>query len=115
MARDDVERVGADRARGSEDGNALHAPPMRSDSANAATGSVEVSASMRSRMPPWPGRSELESLRPAPRFIHDSKRSPTTLNPARTSMQAMAGMPSAAPKIEELGVGYACTSHQTTM
>src|SRR5437870_8592811 len=74
MPSDNVERVGTHRTGGTEDGEAFapsplgegrgegHAPPSFSDNANAATGRVEVSASMRSRMPPWPGRSELESL-----------------------------------------------------
>src|ERR1051325_9400713 len=34
-------------------------------------------ASMRSRMPPWPGSSEPESLTPTERLISDSVRSPS--------------------------------------
>lgn len=39
-------------------------------------GAAKIMASMRSRMPPWPGRIVLESLTPAPRFQIDSTRSP---------------------------------------
>src|SRR5207253_1390996 len=88
MALHDVERVRADRAGRAQDRDALHARAAI-ESARAATGSVEVSASMRSRTPPCPGSSWLESLRPAPRFIHDSSRSPTTLNAVRSSIAAM--------------------------
>ena len=40
------------------------------------TGAAKSRASMRSNMPPWPGRIAPESFTPAPRLISDSTRSP---------------------------------------
>src|SRR5205085_7388806 len=107
-----VERVAADRSGGAEDGDFSHGPPTLNDSASAATGSVEVSASMRSRMPPWPGRSALESFTPAPRFIHDSSKSPTTLSAASTSIATITGAPSAEPNTVVMGVDCPCAIHE---
>ena len=39
------------------------------------TGTAKSMASMRSSMPPWPGRIVAESLTPAPGFMTDSTRS----------------------------------------
>jgi hypothetical protein len=54
-------------------------------------------------------------LRPAPRFIHDSSRSPTTLNPASTSIAAIAGMPKSGAKRSLTGVGIERATMASTM
>ena len=51
---------------------------------SAASGRLEVSASMRSSTPPCPGSSVPLSLTPAWRLIHDSNRSPRMLNAVST-------------------------------
>lgn len=75
VTRDDVERALPDRAGGAQDGQAPGADSAMCDvfqiesrggfdatqaasqtEASATMGSVEVRLSMRSRMPPWPGR-----------------------------------------------------------
>src|SRR5260370_285706 len=45
--------------------------------ANQRTGAARRRASMRSRIPPWPGSMVPESLTPAPRLTADSRRSPS--------------------------------------
>src|SRR3979411_796306 len=44
---------------------------------NQRTGAARRRASMRSRMPPWPGSMVPEALTPAPRLMADSRRSPS--------------------------------------
>src|SRR5690606_1865004 len=88
MARDDVQRRGADRAGGAEHGDlalhgAAHSPSRLRPSAN--TGSAASRLSMRSSTPPWPGISALESLAPAWRLSRLSNRSPTMDATAATS------------------------------
>src|SRR6266700_3146684 len=46
-------------------------------SKNHNTGAANSMASIRSKMPPWPGSRLPESLTPAPRFRADSARSPS--------------------------------------
>src|SRR5207237_2425248 len=102
------------RAGGAEDRQALHARLLK-PIASAATGNVDVSASMRSRIPPWPGSNALESLSPAPRFIHDSRRSPTMLSAASTSIATTTGAPCAESKMVEIGVGWERATIASTM
>src|SRR5258705_11969131 len=65
MAREDVERIDADRAGRPEPGHTDHtfSPTMRRPSTNSGTAAVTLS--MRSRMPPWPGMKLPLSLSPA--------------------------------------------------
>src|SRR5690606_17172665 len=79
VAGDDVERRGADRAGGAEDGDAAHQKPSQIlPSAN--TGRAANTLSRRSMMPPWPGIRLPESLAPTWRLSRLSNRSPTTEN-----------------------------------
>src|SRR5437868_12953916 len=73
VPRDHVQGTGADGAGGAEDRE------VHRLSRSAATGRTAVALSMRSMMPPWPGRSAPLSLTPAWRFAADSNRSPTML------------------------------------
>src|SRR6185503_13304160 len=92
MPGDDVERAGADAAGGTEYGDAApggHAAsinrwcgePAKDGiffyclSSSAANGRAASNPSMRSRTPPWPGRSDRLSLTPACLFISDSNKS----------------------------------------
>src|SRR5262245_65859168 len=83
---DDVERAAADRAGRAEDRHVLsrtHRTPSRQNRTHtmftsAAVGRTGVRASMRSRIPPCPGKMLPLSFRPAWRFIADSSRSPRT-------------------------------------
>src|SRR5205085_8188174 len=79
---DDLERRAADRAGGAEDGNAGHAAfskrfRVAKVNSSIATGDAKRRASIRSRMPPCPGRMLPESFTPAPRLSIDSTKSPT--------------------------------------
>src|SRR5260221_11170874 len=77
MAGDHVQRAAADRAGGAEHDEA-HAATRAIGSSSAATGRAAVMLSMRSGMPPGPGRRAPLSLTPASRLAADSNRSPAT-------------------------------------
>src|SRR5215218_3063186 len=76
MPRNDIKRVDADTAGGTENGKL---PRLAHRNIRPASGNADVSASIRSSIPPWPGKIAPLSLTPALRFNHDSKRSPTML------------------------------------
>src|SRR6202521_784300 len=54
-------------------------------------GTANSMASMRSSMPPWPGRIVPESFTPAPRFMRDSTRSPNCAAMLTTADSRMMG------------------------
>src|SRR6185436_18338483 len=86
MARNHVERARAHRA-GCAENREVHAAALTHGQSSAATGKAAVALSMRSRIPPWPGRSVPLSLTAACRLAADSNRSPTML---RTASRAAA-------------------------
>src|SRR5262245_21072051 len=83
MAGNDVERAAADGTGRAEDRHVLDRAHTMFTS--AAVGRTGVSASMRSRIPPCPGRRFPLSFRPACRFIADSSKSPSTDSTVRAS------------------------------
>src|SRR5882762_2105 len=85
MPRDHIQSARSDRARRSEYRDVLNGGHFMNTS--TASGSMAMGASMRSSIPPWPGRNVPLSFTPAWRFIRDSNRSPiipTTASPSRT-------------------------------
>src|SRR5690606_30538011 len=82
MQGHDIQRLHADAAGGTEHGHLLHGhrPPCTPSQliAATATGSAAVILSIRSSMPPWPGRIFPLSLMPAWRLAMLSNRSPST-------------------------------------
>ncbi len=101
VALDQVDRAGADRAGGAENGDAaqggcgfvggarVHAltipsrpragasKPPRARPIRQATSAAAQNPSSRSMTPPWPGMRWLASLAPNCRLMRDSKRSPS--------------------------------------
>src|SRR5512138_2803940 len=81
LPAEDSQRRGADRARGTEDGNTPHGHRGGAHTSSAvkstyATGSTKSRLSNRSRTPPWPGMMCELSFMPASRLSNDSARSP---------------------------------------
>src|SRR5207245_511865 len=83
MSRDHIQSTRSDRARRSEYRDVLNRGHLMN--ASTARGSMATGASMRSSIPPWPGRKVPLSLTPAWRFIRDSNRSPIIPAIARPS------------------------------
>src|SRR3569833_3463403 len=77
MALHDIERRQTNRSGGAKYGNGLHPTSLYSKESNStASGSTGINASMRSRIPPWPGSRLLLSFISARRFNCDSNKSP---------------------------------------
>ncbi len=112
VARHHVERAGAHRTGGTEDGQPQR---LRHEAAHVALRVIRASAagitgsraSTRSSTPPWPGSRRLLSLAPAARLTSDSTRSPTTLSPhSASSASAAPTQPSvcARPRVQARAV-----------
>src|SRR5882672_4368863 len=85
MPRDHIQSARSDRARRSEYRDVLNGGHLMNTI--TASGSMAMGASMRSSIPPWPGKNVPLSFTPAWRFIRDSNRSPiipATASPSRT-------------------------------
>src|SRR5690606_41525279 len=80
MARDHVQRGGADRTGGAEDRDPAHLQNPNQAMPRANTGSAASTLARRSSTPPWPGMRWLESFTPTWRLSRLSNRSPVIEN-----------------------------------